>query len=457
MPKEDPFVNRAQLLKAIKKYPEIWDSNNKLHMCRSVTSPMWNEIAEQFGGHVPTVKLQSIWSQMKYHYHNLVHRQILHKERFNTKWEHFEPMSFMYNITVAKIIGAQASGGSGAGAEQPNEQPQIHGGPPTPLPPPTAPPSPALPSASHGRGRPSGSFTWLPPTTAPPPSPSPTTSLPSTELPHLIEQPPHGLGYTAFTGLVPPAAITVVATTTPMRKLGRPSSLHNSMRGRIIEAIKARPSLWAGRQRSEKGQGQSRTSAVWKEAANEMGLTPTLMQTRWSIIKQRYVDELQKERHSQYSQQGFRSNWEHFERMSFMRDILLKKVDEREQTREHIQEMVSEQQQHHHHQQQQHHQQQHLSHQHPQHLQHYRPPVLLSGMAEHAQDMPIGLVQHQMTHPAHGSHPAHPMHPHHPQATGAAAAGAGARRRVKHESDLEWDPFEMILHVHGGNGEPAAN
>jgi len=54
MPKEDPFVNRAQLLKAIKKYPEIWDSNNKLHMCRSVTSPMWTEIAEQFGGHVPT-------------------------------------------------------------------------------------------------------------------------------------------------------------------------------------------------------------------------------------------------------------------------------------------------------------------------------------------------------------------------------------------------------------------
>lgn len=47
-------MNRAQLLKAIKKYPEIWDSNNKLHLCRSVTSPMWNEIAEQFGGHVPT-------------------------------------------------------------------------------------------------------------------------------------------------------------------------------------------------------------------------------------------------------------------------------------------------------------------------------------------------------------------------------------------------------------------
>lgn len=61
MPKEDPFVNRAQLLKAIKKYPEIWDSNNKLHMCRSVTAPMWNEIADQFGGHVPTGKLTSMY------------------------------------------------------------------------------------------------------------------------------------------------------------------------------------------------------------------------------------------------------------------------------------------------------------------------------------------------------------------------------------------------------------
>lgn len=54
MPKEDQHVNRAELLKAIKKYPEIWDSNNKLHMCRSVTAPMWQEIAEQFGGQVPT-------------------------------------------------------------------------------------------------------------------------------------------------------------------------------------------------------------------------------------------------------------------------------------------------------------------------------------------------------------------------------------------------------------------
>ncbi|KAH8309832.1 hypothetical protein KR067_008527 [Drosophila pandora] len=427
MPKEDPFVNRAQLLKAIKKYPEIWDSNNKLHMCRSVTSPMWTEIAEQFGGHVPTVKLQSIWSQMKYHYHNLVHRQILHKDRFNTKWEHFEPMSFMYNITVAKIVGAQSGGGGSGGT---STDPSSHS-------PPSASQSggegetssaPPLPSASHGRGRPSGSFSWLQSNT-PPTAP---------QLPHLMTPPTHGHGmtYTAFTGLVPPPATVATETvSTPPRKLGRPSSLHNSMRGRIIDAIKARPSLWAGRQRSEKGQGQSRTSAVWKEAAIEMGLTPTLMQTRWSIIKQRYVDELQKERHAQYSHQGFRSTWEHFERMSFMREILLKKVDEREQTREQIQEIVSEQQ---HHQQQPHHQP-------AQHLHHYRPAPPTAGLVEHAQDMPIGLVQH---HQEATGHPPLLHHPHHPQ--------PGIRRRVKHESDLEWDPFEMILHVHGA-GEPAAN
>ncbi|XP_017060153.1 uncharacterized protein LOC108100654 isoform X1 [Drosophila ficusphila] len=361
---------------------------------------------------------------MKYHYHNLVHRQILHKDRFNTKWEHFEPMSFMYNITVAKIVGSHSSGG-GSSSDL---------GPSTPQPPPVgeepaAPaPPPPLPSASHGRGRPSGSFSWLQ-------SPATPTDPP---LPHLIPQPPqgqnHGMTYTAFTGLVPPpAAVVSEAVATPPRKLGRPSSLHNSMRGRIIDAIKTRPSLWAGRQRSEKGQGQSRTSAVWKEAAIEMGLTPTLMQTRWSIIKQRYVDELQKERHAQYSHQGFRSTWEHFDRMTFMRDILLKKVDEREQTREQIQEIVSEQQ---HHQQPQHHP--------SQHLHHYRPTPPTAGLVEHAQDMPIGLVQHHHE----GHHPPLAIqHPHHPQAI---------RRRVKHESDLEWDPFEMILHVHGA-GEPAAN
>ncbi|EDV97103.1 myb-like protein Q [Drosophila grimshawi] len=471
MPKEDPFVNRAQLLKAIKKYPEIWDSNNKLHLCRSVTSPMWNEIAEQFGGHVPTVKLQSIWSQMKYHYHNLVHRQILHKERFNTKWEHFEPMSFMYNITVAKIVGAQsnASSSDNSAAAATSPATSESSSPPAP---------PALPSASHGRGRPSGSFNWLQATPTPTPTPTRpvvTQTTATQQLPHLIESTAasHGLSYTAFTGLVPPAACTVEATTTPtVRKLGRPSSLHNSMRGRIIDAIKARPSLWAGRQRSEKGQGQgqgqSRTSAVWKEAAVEMGLTPTLMQTRWSIIKQRYVDELQKERHAQYAQQGFSSNWEHFERMSFMRAMLLRKVDEREQTREHIQEMVNEQQQqqqqqlqqqhhHHHHHLQQQQQQQH---QQQQHLQIYRPP----GLAEHAQDMPIGLVQHQLAHHvAHSTLAMHPPHHHHPHAHHAhhphhhhQQLGLGGRRRVKHETDLEWDPFEMILHVHG-SGEPAAN
>ncbi|EDW29437.1 GL22832 [Drosophila persimilis] len=448
MPKEDPFVNRAQLLKAIKKYPEIWDSNNKLHMCRSVTSPMWTEIAEQFGGHVPTVKLQSIWSQMKYHYHNLVHRQILHKERFNTKWEHFDPMSFMYNITVAKIVGAQASGSASDPPPTADQPLQLAVSPPAlsnpaPIAQPTAAPPPPLPSASHGRGRPSGSLSWLhspvPPHSPVPQSPHHLMGQPAQAPPPPL--PGHGLSYTAFTGLLPPAAAPAQPPVAPPRKLGRPSSLHNSMRSRIIDAIKARPSLWAGRQRSEKGQGQSRTSAVWKEAAIEMGLTPTLMQTRWSIIKQRYVDELQKERYTQYSHQGFRSNWEHFERMSFMRDILLKKVDEREQTREHIQEIVSEQQQHHQHQQV------------GQHLQHYRPPPGLLGLAEHAQDMPIGLVQHQMPHlEGVHVHPSLAMHPQHPQ----AILAAGARRRVKHESDLEWDPFEMILHVHG-TGEPAAN
>lgn len=177
------------------------------------------------------------------------------------------------------------------------------------------------------------------------------------------------------------------------------------------------------------------------------------MQTRWSIIKQRYVDELQKERHAQYAQQGFRSNWEHFERMSFMRDMLLRKVDEREQTREHIQEMVSEQQQ-----------QQHQPHSlaighgqpqaHP--LQLYRPP----GLAEHSQDLPIGQVQQQLAQ--HGAHLMHPQHlhlqhnNHHPHLHLHHQAPVAGRRRVKHESDLEWDPFEMILHVQG-NGEPAAN
>ncbi|XP_037933470.1 uncharacterized protein LOC119668136 [Teleopsis dalmanni] len=391
MPKEDPFVNRAQLLKAIKKYPEIWDSNNKLHMCRSVTAPMWNEIAEQFGGHVPTVKLQSIWSQMKYHYHNLVHRQILHKDRFTTKWEHFEPMSFMYNITVAKIVGTNTSQESNQAVQHIN---------------PSA--SQTAQSQTQGRGRPSGSFTWLP--TAP--------------VQHDINV--ENNSYMTFTGLVPPAAITVEATTTPMRKPGRPGPLNNSMRGRIIDAIRNHSILWAGKQRDQR-QGQNRTSAIWKEVANELGLTPSLLQTRWSIIKQRYVDELQKERHSHYTQQVFHSTWEHFDRMSFMRDILARKVDEREQTREHIQEIVSEQQ-----------------HMQTQHLR-FEPRnstmvAMQTGLtaAEHA-----GMVYDEGVAMSLGLTSEGPV------LSGAVHGLTPNRRRVKTEHDLEWDPFEMILHVQG--------
>jgi len=147
----------------------------------------------------------------------------------------------MYNITVAKIVGAQSSGGGGgASSEVPptaSEPPPVGEEPAGPVPP------PPLPTTSHGRGRPSGSFSWLQTAT------TPTTP----QLPHLIAQPSHGQGhgmtYTAFTGLVPPpAAVVSEAVATPPRKLGRPSSLHNSMRGRIIDAIKTRPSLWAGRQ-----------------------------------------------------------------------------------------------------------------------------------------------------------------------------------------------------------------
>lgn len=209
---------------------------------------------------------------MKYHYHNLVHRQILHKERFNTKWEHFEPMSFMYNITVSKIVGAQSSSAGSAEAATPAGEAATTT--PTSLPVTVTVP---LPSATHGRGRPSSTFSWLPSATS-----AAAAAAASAPLPHFSAPPPPPptTSYTAFTGLVPPAAVTVEARTTPQRKLGRPSSLHNSMRGRIIDAIKARPTLWAGRQRSEKGpggpgQGQSRTSAVWKEAAHEMGLTPS--------------------------------------------------------------------------------------------------------------------------------------------------------------------------------------
>ncbi|XP_039963477.1 uncharacterized protein LOC120776669 [Bactrocera tryoni] len=457
MPKEDPFVNRAQLLKAIKKYPEIWDSNNKLHMCRSVTAPMWNEIAEQFGGHVPTVKLQSIWSQMKYHYHNLVHRQILHKERFTTKWEHFEPMSFMYNITVAKIVGA-------AGANDGNQTQHLQS--PTAVSLPTPPPTPTTPQ-TQGRGRPSGSFTWLPAQQQQQtqtqqlqqqlvqtplstqmheqltPGGMPQPLLTSTPLPTQTEVSVETSPFIGFTGLVPPAAITVEATTTPMRKPGRPGSMNNSMRGRIIDVIKAHPPLWVGRQQEAvpgQRKAQNRTSAVWKEVAAELGLTASLVQTRWSIIKQRYVDELQKERRAHFTQQAFHSTWEHFERMDFMRDILIKKVDEREQTREQIQEIVSEHQQ--------------LQSAAAQHMRYMRlgmpPPMSMLGPPSgvYEDGSVVGMV---------------PLHQTGGVVSGvggvAGAVGMGRRLgaggRVKTESDLEWDPFEMILHVHGT--EPAAN
>ncbi|XP_067612744.1 uncharacterized protein [Eurosta solidaginis] len=448
MPKEDPFVNRAQLLKAIKKYPEIWDSNNKLHMCRSVTAPMWNEIAEQFGGHVPTVKLQSIWSQMKYHYHNLVHRQILHKERFTTKWEHFEPMSFMYNITVAKIVGA-AGGGD-------NNQ-QQHMQSPSTVSLPTPPPTPTTPQ-TQGRGRPSGSFTWLPQQ----PQEQHQQQQMQQQLTQTQQQMHEGLSsigmsqplltstaqteisvetspFIGFTGLVPPAAITVEATTTPMRKPGRPGSMNNSMRGRIIDVIKAHPPLWAGRQQEVvpgQRKTQNRTSAVWKEVAAQLGLTASLIQTRWSIIKQRYVDELQKERRAHFTQQPFHSTWEHFERMDFMRDILIKKVDEREQTREQIQEIVSEHQQ--------------LQSAAAQHMRYMRlgmPPPPMAMLSSTSGVYEDGSVVGMM--PMQGSS----------GFVGNGSSGmvrrVGAGGRVKNESDLEWDPFEMILHVHGT--EPAAN
>lgn len=190
-----------------------------------------------------------------------------------------------------------------------------------------------------------------------------------------------------------------------------------------------------------------------------------LVQTRWSIIKQRFVDELQKERHARYSQEPFHSTWEHFNRMSFMRDILEKKVDEREQTREHIQEIVSEKQQllNHHHQQQQHHQQQLHS---PQ-----QQPIryIRSTTSGGATAMASPQTHHHSTIPAHHHHLQHPQlgmcdengeltvaHSGHANNGGLVGLLPGhaivtsARRRVKNESDLEWDPFEMILHVQAG-------
>lgn len=80
--------------------------------------------------------------------------------------------------------------------------------------------------------------------------------------------------FSGFSGLVPPAAFTIETSTMTVRKPGRPGSFNNSMRGRIIDAIKARPILWAGRQKDYK-LGQNRTSAVWKEVAADLGLTPS--------------------------------------------------------------------------------------------------------------------------------------------------------------------------------------
>lgn len=123
-----------------------------------------------------------------------------------------------------------------------------------------------------------------------------------------------------------------------------------------------------------------------------------VVQTRWSIIKQRYVDELQKERFSHFNQKPFFSTWEHFEKMSFMRNILVKKVDDREQTRERIQEIVSIQQ----------HQDQ-------------SPSIIKTELTLSTTDV-ICVDDEDVTN---------------------------GHRAPKTEVDLEWDPFEMILQVNG--------
>lgn len=56
------------------------------------------------------------------------------------------------------------------------------------------------------------------------------------------------------------------------------------------------------------------------------------------------MDELQKERNAHYANIPFRSTWEHFQSMEFMRNYLEKKVDEREITREQIRKIVNEKQ-----------------------------------------------------------------------------------------------------------------
>lgn len=203
-----------------------------------------------------------------------------------------------------------------------------------------------------------------------------------------------------------------------------------------------------------------------------------LIQTRWSIIKQRFVDELQKERHAFYGCEAFHSNWEHFERMAFMRDVLAKKVDEREQTREHIQEIVSEKQQQQ--QQQQEQQQMHQIVQQQQHL-HCREPIryLRASATSGANDgvavgvsvnvTPSVFLSTSQTTQQQEQHDAHTAaltiydenggelvlsNAQSSTAMSGVLAGqvisSGSRRRIKNENDLEWDPFEMILHVPSG-------
>lgn len=126
--------------------------------------------------------------------------------------------------------------------------------------------------------------------------------------------------------------------------------------------------------------------------------------------------------------------------MDFMRDILIKKVDEREQTREQIQEIVSEHQQ--------------LQSAAAQHMRYMRlgmpPPMSMLGPTSgvYEDGGVVGMVPLHQTGGVVSS-------------VGGVAGAVGMGRRlgvggrVKTESDLEWDPFEMILHVHGT--EPAAN
>lgn len=115
-----------------------------------------------------------------------------------------------------------------------------------------------------------------------------------------------------------------------------------------------------------------------------------------------------------------------------MREILAKKVDEREQTREHIQEIVSEQQQ--------------LQ---TQHMRYMRPSTSMSGGGMMSSGL-AAVHSHQQVM-CDDNAPVDVV------GGGVNVMGHGmvSRRRVKNETDLEWDPFEMILHVHGN--EAAGN